>query len=895
MIRHMTSTVALAFALVAAQAAHGEGTTTSDAAPAAPQADVPQDTSASAGTAATVQPETDIVVLGTRRTDRTLTNSPSPVDVISAAELTTQPATNMVDQLKNIVPSFYAGQNTISDASTFVRSPSLRGLAGDQVLVMLNGKRYNRSALVQVYGGSDTGLGRGAQGPDISAIPSLAIGSLQVLREGATAQYGSDAIAGVLNYGLRENQGIELVGRAGQFYAGDGESYQIAGNAGVKGDWGFINVTGEYTDDGQTSRGRTRPSAANFAQNFPDLASQLPNYPLPAQIWGSSPIHGFKAVYNSAINVTETSKLYVFANYAESKGNQSFNYRASVSSTATDTTGVVRNQGANGAFNNIFFLTPCPAGSATCPAGGFVRDGNTFRFADLYPAGFTPRFVGETQQVYGVLGYKGTAGAFSYDVSGTLARNKLSLSMYSSANFSFGPDTQTSFDFGELIQKETNFNADFTYAADLGLAAPLTISAGAEYREETYAQTAGDPQSYAAGPYAVAQQLYAQTAPGVYTFSGTTAAQGVGASGYAGTSPETAGRFNQKAYGAYVGLETDLTEALTVGAAGRYEHYNTFGDAWVGKVNALYKFAEAFSIRGSVGTGFHAPSPGQSNVSIVTTSFNNGVAFQSGTYPTNTAVAQYYGATPLTPEKSTNYGLGFILEPVSGMTITVDGYQINLRNRIGLTSPFIVSAADLAAQPALLPVGVDGQVQYFTNGFRTRTRGIDVVGTWRTQLSEALLNFSIAYNYNETKVTDYDERVVSTAQLIDAENLAPRHRIVFNGNWSLGNLSFNVRENYYSSFTSAQDYGQTNGVANQVFGGKFTTDLELSYTFAEHITLSVGAQNFTDEHPDRLAPTSTVQIYPLTGGTSDGQVYPRNGGPFGFNGGFYYTRLRVKY
>ncbi len=896
MIRYTTSTVALAVALLAGSAAFAAtpGSGQDSAAPTPAPASAVQESVPDAASA-TPEPSNDIVVLGTRRTDRTLATSPSPVDVISSAELTSQPAANMIDALKNIVPSFYAGQNSISDASTFVRSPSLRGLSGDQVLVMINGKRYNRSALVQVYGGSDTGLGRGAQGPDISAIPSLAIGNLQVLREGATAQYGSDAIAGVLNYGLREDQGIELVGRAGQYYAGDGESYQIAGNAGVKGDWGFINVTGEYVDEGQTSRGRTRPSAANFAQNFPALANQLPNYPLPVQIWGNSPSHGFKSVYNSAINVTDSSKIYVFANYAQSKGNQSFNYRASVSSTAVDTNGVVRNQGANGAFNNTFFLTPCPTGNATCPSGGFVRDGNTFRFGTLYPAGFTPRFVGKTQEVYGVLGYKGTSGAFSYDLSGTLARNKLSLSMYDSANFSYGPATQTSFDFGDLIQKETNFNADFTYAADLGLAAPLTISAGGEFRKETYEQTAGDTQSYAAGPYAIAQQLFTQTAPGVYVASGTTAAQGVGASGYAGTSPATAGKFSQKAYAAYVGLETDLTDALTVGAAGRYEHYNTFGDAWVGKVNALYKFADAFSVRGSFGTGFHAPSPGQSNVSIVTTSFNNGVAFQAGTYPTNTAVAQYYGASNLTPEKSTNYGLGFILEPVRGMTVTVDGYRINLRNRIGLTSPFIVTAADLAAQPALLPVGVGGQVQYFTNGFKTRTQGIDVVGTYRTRFSEAELNFSLAYNYNDTKVTEFDARVVGTAQLIDAENLAPKHRVVFNAGWTLDNLSLNVRENYYSSFTSAQDYGQTNGVPNQVFSGKFVTDLELSYTFAEHFTVAVGAQNFTDEHPDRLKPTSTVQIYPLTGGTSDGQVYPRNGGPFGFNGGFYYTRLRVKY
>ncbi|UZK67340.1 TonB-dependent receptor plug domain-containing protein [Sphingomonas sp. M1-B02] len=838
----------------------------------------------------------EIIVLGTRRTDRTSTTSASPVDVISSEELATQPAANLMDSVKNIVPSFFVGQNTISDASTFVRSPSLRGLSGDQVLVMVNGKRYNRSALVQVYGGSDTGLGRGAQGPDISAIPSLAIGSLQVLREGATAQYGSDAIAGVLNFGLKEGTGFEIVGRAGQYYAGDGESYQIAANAGVAGSWGFINLTGEYYDDAQTSRGVTRPSAANFATNFPALAAQLPNYPLPVQIWGSSPAHGYKGVLNAALNVTSDSKIYFFANYAKLHGNQSFNYRPSVTSSAVDSNGVVRSQGANALFNNTFYLTPCPTGNATCPAGGFVTGGQTFRFSTLYPAGFTPRFVGETEQIYGVLGYKGTMGGLNYDLSGTWARNKLTLSMYDSLNASYGPATQTSFEFGDLVQEEINANLDLSYPLEVGFASPLTLSAGAEFRKETYEQTAGDPQSYGAGPYAVAQRLYTLTAtPGVYVAAGTSNAQGVGASGYAGTSPQTAGSFSQESYGGYIGVETDLTDAFTVGAAGRYEHYNTFGSAWVGKVNALYKFSDVISIRGSIGTGYHAPSPGQSNVSIVTTSFNNGVAFQAGTYPVNTAVAQYYGATTLTPEKSTNYGLGFILEPVSAMTLTVDAYQINLRDRIGLTSPRVVSAADLIAQPSLIAVGLGGQVQYFTNGFDTRTRGVDVVATYRATISEADLAFSLAYNYNKTKVTEFDARVISQAQRIDAENLAPNHRAVFNVNWSLGALSLNVRENYYSSWVSAQDYGQTNGVANQTFGAKFTTDLELNYSFGEHYTLSVGAQNFTDEKPDRLKATSTVFLYPVTGGTADGQVYPRSGGPFGVNGGFYYAKFRIKY
>ena len=406
---------------------------------------------ASAQTAAAPADETsDVVVLGTRRTDRTVTNSASPIDVISATELSSVPAANMLDQVKNLVPSFYVGQNSISDASTFVRSPSLRGLPGDEVLVMINGKRYNRSALVQVYSGSDTGLGFGSQGSDLSAIPSIAIKSLEVLREGATAQYGSDAIGGVLNYGLKEKSGLEVVGRYGQYYQnGDGKSYQIAADLGVGiGDIGFINIAGEYDNEGQTSRCVTRPAAANFAALFPALASQLPNYPGPSQIWGNSPSHGYKLMLNSAIDVTSNSKIYFFGNFAHIKADESFNYRAAVTTTAVDQAGVTHTLGANGSFAPIY-LTQCPAGNATCPAGGFVKDTNTFSFSSIYPAGFTPRFVGVTQEIYGTLGYKGDIGGLKYDLSGSLSKNTLDLSMYQSLNASYGPQSQTSFKFGK--------------------------------------------------------------------------------------------------------------------------------------------------------------------------------------------------------------------------------------------------------------------------------------------------------------------------------------------------------------------------------------------------------------------------------------------------------------
>ena len=487
----------------------------------------------------------EIIVLGTRRTDRSATDSASPVDIISAQELVSQPAADMLDVIKNIVPSFYVPQNTISDASTFVRAPSLRGLGADQILVMINGKRYNRSALVQVVGGGDTALSLGAQSADISMIPAIAVSNLQILRDGATAQYGSDAIGGVINYGIRSNDsGLEVQTQYGQNYAGDGESYQVAANAGFS-LWGngFVNLSGEYFKGEQTSRGATRPVAAVFAAANPSLASQLPNFPGPVQIWGSSPTDGYKLFLNSGYDLTANSSLYMTVNVGHREADQSFNYRSPISApglvidngTGAPATG---SPGRNGAFNPIF-LTRCPTGNATCPAGGFVRDTNTFSFASIYPAGFTPRFQGVADQAYGTFGTKGEADSgLTYDLSATLSENSLELAMTQSLNASFGPQSQTSFEFGQLIQREANLNLDLTYPLEVGFASPITLSGGVEHRREEYEQTAGDLQSYAAGPYAV-QTLYRQTAPGVYVADGS-ASQSPGASGYGGTRPESA-------------------------------------------------------------------------------------------------------------------------------------------------------------------------------------------------------------------------------------------------------------------------------------------------------------------------------------------------------------------
>jgi iron complex outermembrane receptor protein len=864
----------------------------------------------------------EIVITGTRRTDRTVTNSASPVDVISQQELKTQPTANMLDTIKNIVPSFFVGQNTISDASSFVRAPSLRGLPGDETLVQINGKRFNRSALVQVYTGGDTGLSFGSQGSDISAIPSIAIGNLQILRDGATAQYGSDAIAGVMNFGLRTDRNtFEIQGRYGQYYdhgstkLDSGKSRQVAADLGVGiGSTGFINVAGEYYSDDGTSRGATRPIAAIFAANNPSLAAQLPHYPLPVQIWGLSPQHGWKAAFNSGVDVTSNSQLYLTLLGAYNKADESFNYRPTISATAIDEAGISHTLGANQAFTTPYYNTPCPTGSATCLPGGYVQDSNTFFFTSIYPAGFTPRFIGVTKERFGTAGWKGNfQNGLTWDLSGTLAKNTLTLSMNHSLNTTYGAQSQTSFKFGTLSQKERNLNLDMTYPVNVGFFSPLTLAWGAEYRKEIYGSTEGDVQSYSGGPYAIAHPLYTQTSPGVYALVGTstncaaagavcTAVKSPGASGYGGTSPTYAGSWDQWSWGVYGDLEADITQELSMGLAGRYEHYNTFGGSFVYKANAIYKITPQISIRGTIGTGFHAPSPGQSHDAILTTNFVGGNQVQTGTYPVESPISQYFGATTLSPEKSHNYGAGLVLKPTPALTMTVDGYIINVSDRIGISQNFTVTAADVAANPTLAAVGVGGAINFFTNGYNTSTKGIDFVGTWRTHVFDGSMSWTLAYNYNHSKVTSFDPGVINLGQRINVEHLAPNHRATLSMNWTRGPFSLNARENYYGWWANAIDYctaqttsGCSNPTAYQHFGAKFTTDLDVSYTFLDHYTLTLGANNLFNTYPDKILNSSVNPVYVLTHSLDNGSVYPRNGGPFGINGGFWYVRLAAKF
>src|ERR1700674_2292397 len=710
----------------------------------------------------------EVIVTGTRRLDRTVAESSAPIDVITGKELENYPAASMLDTLSNLVPSFIVGQNSISDASSFVRSPSLRGLPADEMLVMLNGKRMNRSALVQVFQGGETELAFGSQGPDLASIPAISIKSLEILRDGASAQYGSDAIAGVLNFGFRDNSsGIEVTGRYGEYFPGggysrDGGDGQIAANIGLPlGGQGFVNLSVEWDKNQQTVRNVTRPAALAFAQTFPSLAPQLPHYPGPVQQWGTPPSEGIKALLNGGLKIDNGDQLYFFANYANIETNESFNYR--LPKTASAAVNAVP-PGPNPAFSDIYLDLCNPATMTGCPAGGFIQDSNTFNFSTFYPARFTPRFYGTTQQFFGALGYKGTtAGGLSYDVSGTTAQNSLAVSLKSSINPSLGPRSPENFNDGKFLQKETNFNVDMSYPWTVaGFASPISVAGGLEWRDEVYQQLLGDLASYVAGPYAF-QPLYkcagnactpALTTDSKGNIIQNVATQATSSNGYGGIS--TSIDAGQVSYAGYVDVEADVLKNLTLGIAGRYEDYASFGSTTLGKFQARFKAADWLSLAGTARTGFHAPTPGQSNVETLSTTFlpgSAGTQVQIGTYPVTSSVAKYYGATALRPEESTNLSAGIVLTPIQDMLVTLDGYSIKVRHRIGISQTFTVTQAFITQLPALSYVGPGGTVQYFTNGFDTKTNGADLVASYPFQLGAfGRLDTALAFNYNISHV-----------------------------------------------------------------------------------------------------------------------------------------------
>ena len=860
--------------------------------------------------------DTTIIVTGTRRTDRTVAESAVPIDVFTTDDFKAQPSPQLQNILKTLVPSFNQNRNLLGDASAFVRPPNLRGLPADQILVLINGKRMHRSALVQVTGDS---LNAGSQGPDLSQISSPAVSRIEVLRDGAAAQYGSDAIAGVINIGLnRSDSGYNLAARYGQTYRGDGEDLQLSANAGFKlGDGGFFNITGEFIDQNVFDRSVRRPEIA------PLIAAGIkPPRPTGNQL-GQPSNRAYRVVWNAAVPVGDGDEVYMFGNYGWQRQSNDFNYRRPIAVSAQD----IPLRPGTGTFsksiNSLWYLDRI----GTDPVSGraiFSETGRTFSETSIYPNGFVPVFEASIEDMSFVAGYKGsTEGGLKYDVTASFGRNQIRYFMYDTLNPSLGPTSPKDFYLGKVTQQEYNLNADFSYETDIGLYKPLFIAAGLEFRREAFAVGLGDRASWEPGIFG--SQLV-QRANGT-TFNVT---KPVGANGFPGFGPDSVAEGGRNNYSAYLDFEAEAVEGLDLGLAARYDYFNDFGSTFNGKFSARWAINDVIALRGAASTGFRAPTPGQQFTQNTQTNFPQGspvpVAVQ--TARPDSLSATYFGSKSLAPEKSVSFSGGMVITPGGGFNVTIDAYNIVVRDRIGITSSVNLTLAD---QQALLAQGLStaldlGQVNYFTNGFRTRTQGFDIVLSHRADTGVGRFNTSLAVNYNKTKVTDRKSIALSavrptdtrTLSLIDNTRLGniedsnPRWRAVLSENFTTGAFDFTARLNYFGKFTTyfapigsvpagvdpvafralypAPNPALNVGEWGKTFPSQVSLDFEAGFTVAENYRLAVGVENLFNTYP----PVETRNAYPSTGGQANGSIYPGSA-PIGQAGGFWYVRATAKF
>jgi iron complex outermembrane receptor protein len=790
---------------------------------------------------------TEIIVTGTRRSGVTVVDSVRPVDVVSSETLEKSGSSNLNDALRASVPSLNVQKFSAQDGSAFIRPFSLRGLPPDQTLVLVNGKRRHRSALVQI---SNQPLAAGAQGPDLASIPSIAIGQIEVLRDGAAAQYGSDAIAGVINFRLKNaTDGLTVIGRYGQFYEGDGEDYTVQANLGLPltAD-GFFNISGEYVRSLPTSRGAQRPDAAAL------IAAGVQGVPVPAQRWGNINSEAARMFLNAEIGLNDAARLYVFGNYGWSYSDYEFFYRNP--STRTDI------------FTSVP-LTQTPGGAR-------------FTFRTEYPGGFTPIFGSSIEDVSLTGGIKGEISGLNYDFSAGAARNKVSYRLSNTVNASLGPDSPRSFRPGAVIQRETRMNADFVYPWETGaFATPLNIAFGAEWRRESFGIVAGEPSSYAVGRFARVFD------PDAGRFIGLAP----GSSGFPGYDPSTAGNFARSNWAGYLDLETDVTQGFTIGAAARYERFSDFGGTFNWKLSSRLEVTDWLALRAGYNTGFRAPTPGQSNISDVATSIDitTGGLLLVATRRPSDPIAQFYGAQPLDRETSKNISAGVVFDLPGGYVFTVDYFNIKVDDRIALTSRIPITAADRAA---LLARGVNPgdlqSVRYFGNFFDTRTEGLDAIfsKSWRFD-TDAKFTLSAAVNYTTSTVTNVrDPRAVDRERRIEIGTFNPKWRGNVTGSFEAGGFNGLLRASYYGEWTDAVPNAvPTTTSFDQTFGAKILVDAEIGYDLTQNFRLAIGGDNLFDVYPDRDQ---------RPGQNNNGIVYGQFS-PFGFSGGFWYLRGTAKF
>ncbi|MBA6390346.1 TonB-dependent receptor [Colwellia sp. BRX10-3] len=815
-----------------------------------------------------------IAVIGSRSAPRSVAESPVPIDIIGGDELGKNASSDMLDMLVGAIPSLNARAQPISDAASLIRPVNLRGLPSDSTLVLLNGKRRHRASVIAFQGG---GINDGAQGPDISVIPSVAIKQVEVLRDGAAAQYGSDAIAGVMNFVLKDDSdGGSMSVKKGSYYEGDGDQTIIDGNVGLPFTKdGFVNLSFQLKNADATSRSVQRPDAQGIADAG---NTSIQN---PAQIWGNPEVKDDITLFgNVGLDLGDDKEFYMFGNYSERDVTGGFYYRNphnrgnvySIDGGDTLLVGdIAQSQGAARTCD----VVPANVGNVlnTPEYQAMVADPNCFSMNQIFPGGYTPQFGGNITDTSLTVGTKGDINSgmlegWYYDVSGTVGRNESKFNLKNTLNPSLGLDTPVDFQTGSYIQMEKTFNFDLVKGFEMGLEEPVNVATGLEWREESFEIVSGDKASWEAGAFA--DQGF-----------------NIGSHGFKGFGPETQGRNDRRNIAAYVDVEAQLTEDFLLGAAVRYEDFTTFGNTTNYKLTAQYTVNDEISLRASHSTGFRAPTVGQANVVNTQTSLVMGELIQTFLAPPTNPLSAFYGGKELTPEESRSFAGGMVYQE-GDFFFTLDYYNIEVTDRLAQSSQIDVQAADYAQLEALGVVNPEliSAVTYFANDFDTTTQGVDVVANYSMELLDGDTLLSLAYNWNETTVDKFNPATTDEGKVHRLEEGMPDHRATFTISQTWDSVTSFVRVNYFGEyFATHADDTCAIGCWNEIADSAITIDAEVSYFVNDSITLSAGANNLFDQEAQKLPEESY--------GVLGAQYY--ESGPFDYNGGFYYVKATYNF
>ncbi|KXX67349.1 TonB-dependent receptor [Flammeovirga sp. SJP92] len=741
-----------------------------------------------------------IEVVGSRSQNRTVTETPVAIDVINLEEVTA--ATGQLDMnqlLQYVAPSFNANRQSGADGADHVDPATLRGLGPDQTLVLINGKRRHQSSLVNIYGTR----GRGNTGTDLNAIPMAAIERIEILRDGASAQYGSDAIAGVINIVLKKNsEGVNVNIGTGVTSEGDGATANMDVNYGTKlgNDGGYLNLTGQYQFRDRTNR-------------VPEDQEVFRNYV------GDALAQSGGAFFNAGLPLSENTEIYAFGGA---------NYRHGESYAWTRTADDDRN------------------------------------VPGIFPDGFDPNIISDITDFSISAGVKTNYKDWKIDFNNTFGHNEFKYSLNNTVNASMGMMSPTSFYAGKHYLSQNVTGVDVSKYYD-GILEGMNIAFGSEFRIDTYGIGAGEYDSYAQYPNGTGGAP--EGAPG-------------GSQGFPGFRPENVVNAHRTNVALYLDIETDITEKWMVAIAGRYENYSDFGSTLNGKIATRYEFSPAFAMRGSVSTGFRAPSLAQKHYSSTFTDVEGGVTIDKVIAPNDSELAKALGIPELSQEKALNASLGFTLNPIEGLSLTVDGYYVAIDDRIVLTGAFTDDDPDIGDDLKDLNVGA---AQFFTNALDTRTYGVDVVLAYTYQMDLHNFTASVAGNFNHMELGDINtnEKLEGKEDIYFGEReqmfllaSAPRSKFNFSLSHNHKKLSSMIRLNRYSEVELMNWDGEVDHYAPRV-----TTDIAITYAVNPKVNWTLGGNNIFNVYPTKQDPLATE-----SGGYHDAVQ-------MGFNGAYFYTKL----